>query len=151
MNLNQISQLFEKDKSVISTHIKSIFSEGELDIVSTVAKNATVQIEGNRRISRNIEYYNLDIILAVGYRVSSKKGTLFRRWATERLNDYLIKGYAINEKRLAQKQLEVEYLKTGIRKLHHQETFVCGWEQADCRSLVPIFPAEEQCPLRGCL
>ena len=118
LNLNQISQLFEKDKSVISRHIKSIFSEGELDIVSTVAKNATVQIEGNRSISRYIEYYNLDVILAVGYRVSSKKGTLFRRWATERLNDYLIKGYAINEKRLAQKQLEVEYLKTGIRILN---------------------------------
>lgn len=118
LNLNQISLLFEKDKSVISRHIKNIFTEGELDDASTVAKNATVQIEGNRSITRTIEYYNLDVILSVGYRVSSIKGTLFRKWATEKLNAYLMQGYAINEKRLAQKQQEVEYLKTGIRILN---------------------------------
>lgn len=118
LSLNQISELFEKDKSVISRHIKNIFREGELDIASTVAKNATVQLEGGRSITRTIEYFNLDVILAIGYRVSSKKGTLFRKWATEKLNDYLVQGYAINEKRLAQKQQEVEYLKTGIRILN---------------------------------
>jgi prophage maintenance system killer protein len=118
LNLNQISQLFEKDKSVISRHIKNIFKEGELETNATVAKNATVQIEGNRTVIRKIDFYNLDVILAVGYRVSSYKGTLFRKWATEKLNSYLVQGYAINEKRLAQKQQEVEYLKTGIRILN---------------------------------
>ena len=118
LNLNQISQLFEKDKSVISRHIKNIFNEGELETDATVAKNATVQMEGNRVINRKIEFYNLDVILAVGYRVNSLKGTLFRKWATEKLNSYLVQGYAINEKRLAQKQQEVEYLKTGIRILN---------------------------------
>ncbi len=118
LNLNQISTLFEKDKSVISRHIKNIFKDGELDYESTVAKNATVQIEGNRSITRTIEYFNLDVILSVGYRISSRKGTLFRKWATEKLNSYLVQGYAINEKRLAQKQQEVEYLKTGIRILN---------------------------------
>jgi len=118
LNLNQISQLFEKDKSVISRHIKNIFNEGELDTDATVAKNATVQIEGNRTVIRKIDFYNLDVILAIGYRVSSFKGTLFRKWATEKLNSYLVQGYAINEKRLAQKQQEVEYLKTGIRILN---------------------------------
>lgn len=126
LNLNQISQLFEKDKSVISRHIKNIFNEGELETDATVAKNATVQMEGNRTVIRKIDFYNLDVILAVGYRVSSFKGTLFRKWATEKLNSYLVQGYAINEKRLAQKQQEVEYLKTGIRILNraieHQAT-----------------------------
>ncbi|HJV78644.1 MAG TPA: virulence protein RhuM/Fic/DOC family protein, partial [Paludibacter sp.] len=99
-------------------HIKNIFNEGELETDATVAKNATVQMEGNRTVIRKIDFYNLDVILAVGYRVSSFKGTLFRKWATEKLNSYLVQGYAINEKRLAQKQQEVEYLKTGIRILN---------------------------------
>lgn len=86
-----------------------------MEKVATVAKFATVQTEGNRIIERQIEHYNLDVIISVGYRVKSKQGTQFRQWATQRLKDYLVKGYAINEKRLAQKQQEVEYLKTGIR------------------------------------
>lgn len=120
LSLNQMAVLFERDKSVISRHIKNIVEEGELsaeNLLSTVAKNATVQLEGTRKINREIIYYSLDVILAVGYRVSSIKGTQFRIWATKRLNDYLVKGYAINENRLKQKQQEVEYLKTGIRIL----------------------------------
>src|SRR5690606_7101149 len=77
----------------------------------------TVQIEAGREATRTIEYYNLDAILSVGYRVNSKRGTQFRQWATQRLKDYLVQGYAINEKRLAEKQQQVEYLKTGIRIL----------------------------------
>ncbi|MEZ4909230.1 MAG: RhuM family protein [Saprospiraceae bacterium] len=103
LSLNQIAELFERDKSVISRHIKSIISEGELSeetLYSTVAKNATVQWEGKRSIQRQITYYSLDVILAVGYRVSSIKGTQFRIWATKQLNEYLLKGYAINQKRL---------------------------------------------------
>ena len=100
MTLDQISLLFGRDKSVISRHIKNVFLSDELDEKSTVAKNATVQMEGNREIKRYIEYYNLDIIIAVGYRVNSKRGTLFRIWANKVLKDYLLKGYAINENRV---------------------------------------------------
>jgi hypothetical protein len=83
LNLNQISSLFEKDKSVISRHLGNIYKEGELDRYSTVAKNATVQMEADREVKREIEYYNLDAIISVGYRVNSKRGTQFRQWATE--------------------------------------------------------------------
>lgn len=117
LSLLQISELFQRDKSVISRHIKNIYREGELDKKSTVAKNATVQTEGKRRVEREVEFYNLDLILSVGYRVNSKQGTQFRQWATQQLKEYLVKGYAINEKRLKQKQHEVETLKDGIRIL----------------------------------
>jgi len=103
LNLNQISSLFDRDKSVISRHLSNIYKEGELDQISTVAKNATVQIEADRQVKREIEFYNLDAILSVGYRVKSIRGTQFRQWATKRLKDYLIEGVAINEKRLEQK------------------------------------------------
>lgn len=101
LSLNQIAELFERDKSVISRHLKNIYKKGELEESATVAKNATVQMEANRTVKRELEYYNLDAILCVGYRVNSKRGTQFRQWATQRLRDYLLKGYAINEKRLA--------------------------------------------------
>ena len=112
-----MSSLFEKDKSVISRHLSNIYKEGELVRNSTVAKNATVQIEADREVKREIEYYNLDAILSVGYRVNSKRGTQFRQWATKRLKDYLIEGIAINEKRLAQKNKEIQVLHDGIRIL----------------------------------
>ena len=104
LSLNQISDLFERDKSVISRHLKSIFESGELSEKATVAKNATVQNEGGREVQREIEFYNLDAILSVGYRVNSKRGTQFRIWATQRLKDYLIKGYSVNQQRLGQLQ-----------------------------------------------
>jgi hypothetical protein len=100
LSLNQIAQLFERDKSVISRHLRNIFKEGELEQEATVAKNATVQKESGRKVKREIEYYNLDAILSVGYRVNSKRGTQFRQWATQRLKEYLVQGYAINQKRL---------------------------------------------------
>jgi hypothetical protein len=83
LNLVQISNLFEKDKSVISRHLKNIYFEKELERETTVAKNATVQIEGKREVGREIEYYNLDAILSIGYRVNSKRGTQFRIWPTK--------------------------------------------------------------------
>ena len=98
LSLDQMVKLFDRDKSVISRHIKNAFAE-ELDN-STVANFATVQKEGNREVTRNIEYYNLDMIISVGYRVKSKRGVAFRRWANKVLKDYLLKGYAINSKRL---------------------------------------------------
>jgi death-on-curing family protein len=115
LNLNQISSLFDRDKSLISSHLSNIYKEGELDQISTVAKNATVQIEADRQVKREIEFYNLDAILSVGYRVNSKRGTQFRQWATKRLKDYLIEGVAINEKRLEQKNKEIQVLHDGIR------------------------------------
>lgn len=118
LNRAQIAELFDRDIKTIGKHVNNVFQEGELLAHSTVAKFATVQNEGNRIVERNIEYYNLDVIISVGYRVKSQRGTQFRQWATQRLKDYLVKGYAINEKRLAQKQQEVEYLKTGIRILN---------------------------------
>jgi Virulence protein RhuM family len=97
LSLNEISTLFERDKSVVSRHLKNIFESQELDKDSVVAKNATTAADGK---SYDVEYYNLDAILSVGYRVNSKRGTQFRQWATQRLKDYLVQGYAINQKRL---------------------------------------------------
>lgn len=100
LSLNQIAYLFERDKSVISKHLRNIFNEGELEQNSTVAKFATVQIEGGHEVERKIEHYNLDAIISVGYRVNSKRGTEFRRWASQVLKDHLIKGYSLNHNTL---------------------------------------------------
>jgi len=105
-SLKQIAELFGRDKSVISRHIKNIFKSGELDQNSTVAIFATVQDESGRIVSRNIEYYNLDVILAVGYRVDSKTATEFRKWATKTLKEYITKGYTLNKKVLKKKHQE---------------------------------------------
>ncbi|MFI0428380.1 RhuM family protein [Mariniflexile sp. HMF6888] len=110
LNLNQISSLFDRDKSVISRHIKNIYKEEELPEYATVAKNATVQIEGNREVIRQIEFYNLDVILAIGYRVSSSKGTQFRIWANKILKAHLIDGYTQNEKRLEQLKKTIQLI-----------------------------------------
>jgi prophage maintenance system killer protein len=114
LNLNQISMLFGRDKSVISRHLNKIFNNKELEKNSVVAKNATTASDGK---TYQVEFYNLDAILSVGYRVNSKKGTAFRIWANSVLKDYLIKGYAVNEKRLAQKDQEIKLLKDGIHIL----------------------------------
>jgi len=113
LSLMDLTQLFGRDKSVISRHLRNIFKEEELDKNSTVAKNATVQIEGKREVVREIEYYNLDAIISVGYRVNSKKATSFRIWATRTLKDYLVKGYAVNQNLLAKYQEKLlEFQKT---------------------------------------
>jgi len=114
----QMEYLFQTTKQNISLHINNVFSEKELDKNSTVKESLTVRTEGKRQVKRKIQFYNLDVIISVGYRVKSQRGTQFRQWATQRLKDYLVQGYAINEKRLSQKQQEVEYLKTGIRILN---------------------------------
>ena len=98
LNAEQMSQLFDRDYKTIRKHINNALHE-ELDS-STVAKFATVQKEGAREVTRNIEYYNLDVIISVGYRVKSKNGIIFRRWANKVLKDYLLKGYAVNQRRL---------------------------------------------------
>ncbi len=103
LTLNQISEIFDRDKSVISRHLRNIFQTEELSKEATVAKNATVQNEGGREVTRTIEWYNLDVIISVGYRVNSKRGTQFRIWATSILKDHLVKGYTLNQRRLAEK------------------------------------------------
>ena len=102
VSLDQISSLFGVNKPAISKHLKNIFESGELVRGATVSKMETVQKEGNRQVSRVIEYYNLDAIISVGYRVNSSQATQFRIWATKTLKDYLIQGYAINRKQIAQ-------------------------------------------------
>ena len=106
LSLDQMAKLFDRDKSVISRHIKNALEE-ELDN-STVANFATVQKEGTREVKRNIEYYSLDMIISVGYRVKSNNGVIFRKWANKVLKDYLLKGYAVNQKRL-------EYLEKTVK------------------------------------
>ena len=115
LSLNQMAVLFDRDKSVISRHINNVYKEKELNRDSTVAKYATVQIENGRSIIRQIEYFNLDVIISVGYRVKSQRGTQFRIWANQVLKEYLLKGYAVNsrldqlEQRMDKKLLEHEY------------------------------------------
>lgn len=96
----QLVELYRSSKANISEHIKNIFDENELDEVSTVRKFRTVQNEGNRQVSREMTYYNLDMIISLGYRVKSKIATNFRRWATERLKEYIIKGFTMDDERL---------------------------------------------------
>ena len=116
----QMGQLFEKNKRTISEHIRNIFKEGELDEKLVVRKSRTTTqhgaIEGKTQTS-NVNIYNLDVIISVGYRVKSQRGTQFRIWASNILKEYLIQGYAVNEKRLAQKEQEVQLLKGGIQIL----------------------------------
>ena len=99
LNRNQLAALFERDIKTIGKHINNALKE-ELDS-STVAKFATVQKEGAREVTRSVEYYNLDMIISVGYRVKSARGVEFRRWANKILKDYIVQGYAVNERRLA--------------------------------------------------
>lgn len=110
LTLNQLSILFDRNKSVISRHISNIYNEGELSREATVAKNATVQNENGRQVVRQIEYYNLDVIISVGYRVKSLRGTQFRIWANRVLKEYLMKGYSVNNRleRLEQRVSKTE-------------------------------------------
>ena len=114
LNRNQLSLLFDRDVKTIGKHVNNVFKEGELDEKSVVANFATTAADGK---TYQVAHYNLDVIISVGYRVKSQRGTQFRQWATKRLKDYLVQGYAINEKRLEQKQQEVRHLKDGIRIL----------------------------------
>lgn len=100
LRVEEMAELFDRDRSVIQRHIKNIFKEDELEQNSTCAKFAQVQNEGNRSVERFFDYYNLDMIISVGYRVKSQRGIAFRKWATSILKKYIIQGYAVNDKRL---------------------------------------------------
>ena len=131
LTLNQIASLFDVQKAAISKHIKNIFKSGELDPDSTVSKMETVQIEGNRRIRRILTYFNLDMIISVGYRVNSKRATQFRIWATKTLKEHLVKGYTINERRLLQAQSHLKELQETISFLQDKSKneLMAGQEQ----------------------
>ena len=113
LNSNQISELFDRDAKTIRKHINNALKE-ELDNTS-VAKIATVQKEGNREVTRNIDFYNLDMIISVGYRVKSKNGIIFRKWASSVLKDYMLKGVAINNKRLEFLEKSVKLIEIANR------------------------------------
>ena len=130
LSLEQMSELFDRDKSVISRHIKNSFTE-ELEKSSTVAKFATVQKEGNRDVIREIEYYNLDVIISVGYRVKSKRGVEFRRWANKVLKDYLLNGYAVNQKRL-------EYLQKTVKLIEIANRIDDTLDNTDAKSILKV-------------
>ncbi len=116
---NQMAELFDRDVKTIGKHISNALKE-ELD-GSTVAKFATVQTEGNREVTREIEYYNLDMIISVGYRVKSQRGVEFRRWANSVLKDYILRGYAVNHKRINQLGQIVQILKRAENQLDAQQ------------------------------
>jgi len=97
----QVAQLFDVNKPAISKHVKNIFASAELEKESTVSILETVQMEGDRQVIRKIEYYNLDLVLSIGYRVNSIKATMFRRWATKTLKEHIVKGYSVNKERIA--------------------------------------------------
>ncbi len=147
LSLNQISDLFQRDKSVISRHIKNIFTEGELEERATVANYATVQNEGDRNVERMVTYYNLDVIISVGYRVKSLRGTQFRIWATERLREYLIKGFTMNDD-LLKKAGGGNYWKELLERIRD----IRSSEKVFCRQLLDLFattidydPKSEEC------
>ncbi len=119
LNRQQLSILFDRDIKTIGKHINNVFADGELSQDSVVAKFATTAKDGK---SYNVEYYNLDVIISVGYRVKSVRGTQFRQWATQRLKDYLVKGYAVNQKRLEQLQQTIQLISGGtVENLQIQE------------------------------
>ena len=117
LNREQMAKLFDRDIKTIGKHINNALEE-ELKDIPTVANFATVRKEGERTVTRNIEYYNLDMILSVGYRVKSKNGILFRKWANNVLKNYMLKGYAINQKRL-------EYLEKTVQLIDIANRLCC--------------------------
>lgn len=120
LSQQQMSELFQTDRTVISRHIRNIYKDGELEEISTCAKNAQVRMEGNRMVTRSIPYYNLDMIISVGYRVNSIRGVKFRQWASSVLKQYLIKGYAVNESMRKKKVAELRQLVQMLgRTLRH--------------------------------
>ncbi|MFV0592198.1 MAG: RhuM family protein [Draconibacterium sp.] len=117
LNQNQLGELFETDRTSIAKHISNIYKSAELNRETTRAKIAQVQKEGNREVTRQMFFYNLDLIIAVGYRINSKRGTQFRIWANGILRDYLIKGYSLNEKRLIRQNEQLKELQESVKIL----------------------------------
>lgn len=116
LNRQQLAELFGRDVKTIGKHIANVFREGELDKSATVANFATVQMEGTRAVERQVEHYNLDVIISVGYRVKSQQGTQFRIWATQRLKELLVQGYTLDKTRFEKNAAELEQALSLIQK-----------------------------------
>jgi hypothetical protein len=130
LNRQQLSELFDRDIKTIGKHINNALKE-ELKDIPTVANFATVQKEGNRNVTRNIEYYSLDMILSVGYRVKSNKGIMFRRWANKVLKEYTLKGYAVNQKRL-------DYLEKAVKIIGIANRIDEKLENSDAKGILKV-------------
>ncbi len=144
-----MAQLFDIDKSVISRHLANIYAEGELEEKRTVAKIATVQTEGRRQVQRLVDFYNLDAILSVGYRVNSRKATQFRIWATGILKEYMIKGFAMDDERLKQgkRLFNEDYFKElleRVRSIRASERRI--WQQVTDIFFCVLLPMKEAKP-----
>ena len=114
LSQRQLADLFEKDSDTIGLHLRNIYKSGELNEEATTEKYSVVQKEGARNVTRNLKLYNLDAIISVGYRVNSKRGVQFRIWANQVIKDFLIKGYALNEKRLTDQNDKLRSLKESV-------------------------------------
>ena len=130
LNREQLAKLFDRDVKTIGKHINNALKD-ELHGIPTVAKFATVQKEGDRNVTRNIEYYNLDMIVSIGYRVKSNKGIIFRRWANKVLKDYMLKGYAVNQRRL-------EYLEKTIKLIDIANRIDDRLENDDAKEILKV-------------
>jgi prophage maintenance system killer protein len=117
LSQRQMAQLFEKDTDTIGLHLKNIYQSGELEELATTEESSVVQKEGNRQVKRKVKVYNLDAIISVGYRVNSKRGIQFRKWANKILKQYLLKGYVINNQRLKQQSEQLKELKDSVKML----------------------------------
>ncbi|MBW6482235.1 MAG: virulence protein RhuM/Fic/DOC family protein [Vicingaceae bacterium] len=114
LNQRQMAELFEKDTDTIGLHLKNIFAEDELKESSTTEFFSVVQKEGKREVTRNIKHFNLEALISVGYRVNSKRGTQFRQWATQRLNEHLVQGYTLNQRRLNELSKNMQQLEVAV-------------------------------------
>ena len=117
LSQRQMAQLFEKDTDTIGLHLKNIYQSGELEEPATTEKSSVVQKEGNRQVKRKVKVYNLDAIISVGYRVNSKRGIQFRKWANKILKQYLLKGYVIDNQRLKQQNEQLKELQDSVKML----------------------------------
>lgn len=151
LNQNQMAELFQKDRSTITEHILNIYDEGELDENSTRGNFPQVRIEGGRKVSRRVDYYNLDIIISVGYRVKSKRGTQFRIWANKVLKEYLLRGHAF-QVRLEKMENDIGALKEQVNEidfkvkteLHPKEGVFFDGQVFDAYELAVSFIKESQ-------
>jgi prophage maintenance system killer protein len=117
LSQKQMAELFEKDTDTVGLHIRNIFKEGELEPKATTEESSVVQKEGGRQVRRKVKFYNLDVVISVGYRVKSQRGTQFRQWATRVLRDHLVKGYTLNEQRLRDERAKFKEMQRTVELL----------------------------------
>ena len=143
LSQQQMADLYDTTKQNISLHIKNIFDEEELDINSTVKEFLTVQKEGNRKVERKVKYYNLDMILSLGYRIKSKVATNFRRWATERLKEYMIKGFTMDDERLKGNG-GGNYWKELLARIKDIRSSPAEYKESDSENLIDYNPKDSK-------